>query len=691
MELSTLRDLPCSSCLLKINFYDMALPPRKRRHAWLRQVHWVQTLDFDELTEDIDQDVTKRLRMHHTDAKGQVLFTSYAWRELLDIYGPLVREIILEFFSTPRFIVGVLDLDSVDTFQFQLGGLRRQLSWRQFISVLRLRTMEEMEIARISLSGNFLGLAPSYTLIMEPLRRLCHRLIAFTISGKGQAPEKVTTTDLLYPRSMDEETVVNVPYLLTQCLFRHALGRKQGAQMLGGHFIARLAACGATEVDLEAPQEDMPAGQEGVQADPILEEVLWLGESLGEQCMLLDRMSSDHARFSTWMVGRMTQLIEQSDMSNMSASNQQTLTDLGANDRPPMLEKCNYIPWESRFRTFMNNKLKDRERMWRSIKKGAYVRPIITDPDDTTKQIIEPLSKMTEINKKQYTADVRVMNYPFQAIPNDIYNSVDACKNRVIEVESYRIRELSKQRVIEVERYRSRELSKQRVTEVESYQIASYQSTMFLNVDKLEKQLDKEEFEDIGSMASFNALETQFQMFIKSRIYLDDEYVVMTRNYSLQYTQLAILDFRDTLIQHMESEKVDSSKALDASLADTESSGTTLKEQDTSSRSGNDADIRPIYDEEPIAEVQTSAEINVFATGQQHTKQPKSNNEAEVDQNAEQCHDKCPLHAKLTDNHITEHSYQSLESENIYLKKTVAQFQKDFSRMEAHCVNLELK
>ncbi|GKF50761.1 hypothetical protein Tco_0147228 [Tanacetum coccineum] len=42
-------------------------------------------------------------------------------------------------------------------------------------------------------------------------------------------------------------------------------------------------------------------------------------------------------------------------------------------------------------------------------------------------------------------------------------------------------------------------------------------------------------------------------------------------------------------------DKVDSSKALDASLVDTESSGTALKEQDTSSR------IRPIYDEEPMA------------------------------------------------------------------------------------------
>nr|GEZ36989.1 hypothetical protein [Tanacetum cinerariifolium] len=160
--------------------------------------------------------------------------------------------------------------------------------------------------------------------------------------------------------------------------------------------------------------------------------------------------------------------------------------------------------------------------------------------------------------------------------------------------------------------------------------IETITGTMFLNVEQLEKQLDKEDFQEIGSMADFNVNERQMQTT---------------------------------------EENVDTSKALDASSVDTESSRTESKEQDTSSRSGNDthdddADIRPIYDEEPMAK---------------------------VDQNAEDCHDTCPLLAKLTDNQIPEHSYQSLESENIFLKKTVAQFQIDFSRMEAHCVNLELK
>nr|GFC85035.1 hypothetical protein [Tanacetum cinerariifolium] len=92
---------------------------------------------------------------------------------------------------------------------------------------------------------------------------------------------------------------------------------------------------------------------------------------------------------------------------------------------------------------------------------------------------------------------------------------------------------------------------------------------------------------------------------------------------------------------------------------------------------GNDAhddvaDIRPIYDEEPMAEVQTTAKINVFAIGQQHTEQPKFNNEGEVVQIAEECHDTCPLPAIVTDNQIPKYSYQSLESENSCLKKTVA-------------------
>ncbi|GKD39187.1 hypothetical protein Tco_1259394 [Tanacetum coccineum] len=118
-----------------------------------------------------------------------------------------------------------------------------------------------------------------------------------------------------------------------------------------------------------------------------------------------------------------------STSSNSTNSNQQTLANSGANERPLMLEKGNYISWESRFRRFLDNKLEDGERMWNSIQNGPYQRPMVVDLTNPTVPILEPLSKMTEGNKKQYIADVRVMNYLLQAIPNNIYNSVDACKN----------------------------------------------------------------------------------------------------------------------------------------------------------------------------------------------------------------------------------------------------------------------
>nr|GFB96440.1 hypothetical protein [Tanacetum cinerariifolium] len=128
-------------------------------------------------------------------------------------------------------------------------------------------------------------------------------------------------------------------------------------------------------------------------------------------------------------------------------------------------------------------------------------------------------------------------------------------------------------------------------------------------------------------MAAFKVLETQFQMFIKSRIYLDDEYVIMTRKYFIEYTQLEIREFRDTLIQHIEYVKKSIDKRAHYKRDWTESG-----EQVTSNRSENDAhaddaDIRPIYDKEPMAEVQLIANHNVFATGKQHTEQPKFNNE----------------------------------------------------------------
>ncbi|GKD72050.1 hypothetical protein Tco_1330332 [Tanacetum coccineum] len=132
---------------------------------WSRPVNRVHVLDFEGLTTEMRQDLAVRLRMVYS-GEGQ----------MSDI---------------------VMDLDTVDTLCFQLGGVRRRMTWRQFILALGLHTED------------FLGPSPSYVLIRDPVRRLCHKMISYSISA--------------------------------QYLFRHAEGRKSGARLSGGHFIGCLA------------------------------------------------------------------------------------------------------------------------------------------------------------------------------------------------------------------------------------------------------------------------------------------------------------------------------------------------------------------------------------------------------------------------------------------------------------------
>ncbi|GJV04304.1 hypothetical protein Tco_1337873 [Tanacetum coccineum] len=182
------------------------LPLRSQRHTWI-------IYEVEEYTDKIVQDFEERLAMIF----GQVVFTSHAWRRLFEVRGPLVRGLMLEFFSTCGFANTVLELEDASTFSFQLGGARRQMSWRQFILSMGFHTVEEIAaddfrvysaessktIAfkgdlsgywdEISSSGDFLTKVPSYIQIRGPLRRLCHRMIAHTITRRGREPRKGTT------------------------------------------------------------------------------------------------------------------------------------------------------------------------------------------------------------------------------------------------------------------------------------------------------------------------------------------------------------------------------------------------------------------------------------------------------------------------------------------------------------------
>ncbi|GKE67311.1 hypothetical protein Tco_1521472, partial [Tanacetum coccineum] len=211
------------------------LPAADQRHPWLRY-------QIKEYTEGIRHSYEQRLetiwsrpvnRVHVLDFEG---LTPGMRQDLAGATG--VRESRLEetIWDPSTFVFLALGLHTEQEMAEAGFGTYWDGSDRLIPDKGGLRDY----YTEILSDRDFLGPAPSYVLIRDPVRRLCHRMIAYSISNRGQAPEKVTGVDLFYLCNMDRGTA-NVPHLLAQYLFMHAKGRKSRARLSRGHFIGRLA------------------------------------------------------------------------------------------------------------------------------------------------------------------------------------------------------------------------------------------------------------------------------------------------------------------------------------------------------------------------------------------------------------------------------------------------------------------
>ncbi|GJR72510.1 hypothetical protein Tco_0084875 [Tanacetum coccineum] len=225
----------------------------------------------------------------------------------------------------------------------------------------------------------------------------------------------------------------------------------------------------------------------------------------------------------------------------------------------------------------------------------------------------------------------------------------------------------------------------------------TFTSTMFLYVDQLQNQLDKDEFQEDKSMAVFWVLNNQFQKFINWQYFLDYDSEMIEKLFA-EYTGIKVKQFRETLLLHMgnvkkyvaertrhkrqydrrmkeiqmqsRESKVILSKALDASLVGTECSGTKSDEHITSCSSGTyithvvDADIRPVNDQVPYVEVDSNTTPD--STNMSHRG-------GEIDQDTEQDQVKSPL---LKAEFLKTNVYNELSNR--------------FLQLEKHCISLEI-
>ncbi|GJV88665.1 RNA-directed DNA polymerase, eukaryota [Tanacetum coccineum] len=114
--------------------------------------------------------------------------------------------------------------------------------------------------------------------------------------------------------------------------------------------------------------------------------------------------------------------------------NQQDIYAVGSENRPPMLNKDNYVPWSSRLLCYA--KIKPNGKLiYNSIMHGPYVRRLILEPGDPNCEV--PVAEtfheqtddeLTDKELKQMEADDQAIETILMGLPKDIYADIDSCE-----------------------------------------------------------------------------------------------------------------------------------------------------------------------------------------------------------------------------------------------------------------------
>ncbi|GJT74681.1 hypothetical protein Tco_1041406 [Tanacetum coccineum] len=267
----------------------------------------------------------------------------------------------------------------------------------------------------------------------------------------------------------------------------------------------------------------------------------------------------------------------------------------GSRDRPPMLATGRYAQWRSRFLRYIDTR-PNGDALRKCILKGPYTPTIVTTPaipatEDSPafpKQIsVKTVMNMTLENRAHFESEKEAIHLILTEIGDEIYSTVDACQTaqEMWEAIERLQQDKAKEKCIESFRLLYSHLKvlsikggfERACVALFDQDNQTFTESLLLNLDNLEKQLDREEFqetESIGGSFSRSGKDTHAE----------------NANINSVNDQVSLVESKDVQIQE--------------GKVDMESSGTMLDEQDTSSRFRNDADtedashLRIMYDEQ---------------------------------------------------------------------------------------------
>nr|GEX05372.1 hypothetical protein [Tanacetum cinerariifolium] len=115
-------------------------------------------------------------------------------------------------------------------------------------------------------------------------------------------------------------------------------------------------------------------------------------------------------------------------------STQQDIYAAGSENRPPMLNKDNYVPWSSRIIRYARSR-PNGKMIVDYIENGPYVRRMIATPREPDLHVPVPETfyeqtdeELTETDIKRMDADDQAIQTILLGLPEDVYAAVDSCE-----------------------------------------------------------------------------------------------------------------------------------------------------------------------------------------------------------------------------------------------------------------------
>nr|GEU47446.1 retrovirus-related Pol polyprotein from transposon TNT 1-94 [Tanacetum cinerariifolium] len=115
-------------------------------------------------------------------------------------------------------------------------------------------------------------------------------------------------------------------------------------------------------------------------------------------------------------------------------STQQDIYAAGSENRPPMLNKENYVPWSFHLLWYAKSR-PNGKLIHNSIINGPYVRQMIPEPGDLNREVpvnetfyMQTDDELTEKELKQIEVDDQAIQTILLGLPEDIYAAIDSCK-----------------------------------------------------------------------------------------------------------------------------------------------------------------------------------------------------------------------------------------------------------------------